>query len=72
MKIASLLHNGYAMHEFILCQDLEPFPELDCFEQFRVVQQKVCKSYSPKDHLLNVTFAMSAFNLKTVLSFTLL
>ncbi|KAK1320576.1 Serine/threonine-protein kinase ATM [Acorus calamus] len=35
-------------------QELEPFPELDCFERIRTFHLELCQLYSPKEHLLKL------------------
>ncbi|PIN15510.1 Non-specific serine/threonine protein kinase [Handroanthus impetiginosus] len=40
-----------SLYEYI--QELEPFPELDIFDDMRSFHQKICQTYSPRVHLLN-------------------
>ncbi|XP_051142572.1 serine/threonine-protein kinase ATM isoform X2 [Andrographis paniculata] len=40
-----------SLYEYI--QELEPLPELDIFNDLRSFHQKICKTYSPKAHLLS-------------------
>lgn len=39
---------------FSVFQELEPFPEIDIFDEIREFHQELCRAYSPKDHFLKV------------------
>ncbi|KDP31097.1 hypothetical protein JCGZ_11473 [Jatropha curcas] len=39
-----------SLHDYIT--ELEPFPEIDVFNEVQELHQKLCQAYSPRDHLL--------------------
>ncbi|TYJ98547.1 serine/threonine-protein kinase ATM isoform X2 [Cucumis melo var. makuwa] len=41
-----------SLHDYI--KELEPFPEMDIFDDIRKFHQELCRGYSPRDHLLRV------------------
>ncbi|KAL8457793.1 hypothetical protein ACS0TY_035608 [Phlomoides rotata] len=41
-----------SLHEYI--KELESFPEFDIFDDIRRFHQKICETYSPRIHLLNL------------------
>ncbi|KAF5189100.1 Augmin subunit, partial [Thalictrum thalictroides] len=42
--------------------ELEPFPEIDCFNGIHTFHQELCKDYSPRDHFLKALLeSMGAF-----------
>ncbi|XP_058091812.1 serine/threonine-protein kinase ATM isoform X2 [Magnolia sinica] len=52
-RVLSLLHQltvdaDPSLYDYI--RELEPFPELHCFERIHIFHQQLCKAYSPKDH----------------------
>lgn len=54
-RVISLLHQltvdaDPSLYDYI--KELEPFPELDCFERIRTFHLELCEAYSPKDHFL--------------------
>ncbi|XP_020548356.1 serine/threonine-protein kinase ATM [Sesamum indicum] len=40
-----------SLYEYI--KELEPFPEVDIFDDIRKFHQKICETYSPRAHLFN-------------------
>ncbi|KAK1280443.1 Serine/threonine-protein kinase ATM [Acorus gramineus] len=57
MKVLILLHQLTVDADPFLygyIKELEPFPELDCFERIRTFHLELCKLYSPKEHLLKL------------------
>ncbi|KAH6798041.1 Serine/Threonine-kinase ATM-like protein [Perilla frutescens var. hirtella] len=56
-QLASLLQqltvgSDSSLHEYI--KELEPFPDLDIFDDIRRFHHKICETYSPRVHLLNL------------------
>ncbi|XP_010243049.1 PREDICTED: serine/threonine-protein kinase ATM isoform X1 [Nelumbo nucifera] len=54
-QVVSLLHqlileSDPSLHDYI--RELEPFPQIDCFDRIWKFHQDLCKAYSPKDHFL--------------------
>ncbi|XP_077244126.1 serine/Threonine-kinase ATM-like protein isoform X2 [Tasmannia lanceolata] len=54
-KVISLLHEltvdaDPSLRDYI--RELEPFPEVDCFERIQTFHQELCKAYSLKDHFM--------------------
>ncbi|XP_008453086.1 serine/threonine-protein kinase ATM isoform X2 [Cucumis melo] len=41
-----------SLHDYI--KELEPFPEMDIFDDIRKFHQELCRGYSPRDHLLRL------------------
>jgi ataxia telangiectasia mutated family protein len=39
----------------LLLQELEPFPEIDIFDEIREFHHQLCEAYSPRAHLLEVS-----------------
>nr|CAN75030.1 hypothetical protein VITISV_026825 [Vitis vinifera] len=56
-QVLSLLHQltigaDPSLYDYI--RELEPFPEIDIFDEIREFHQELCRAYSPKDHFLKV------------------
>ncbi|XP_010663180.1 serine/threonine-protein kinase ATM isoform X4 [Vitis vinifera] len=54
-QVLSLLHQltigaDPSLYDYI--RELEPFPEIDIFDEIREFHQELCRAYSPKDHFL--------------------
>ncbi|XP_022845090.1 serine/threonine-protein kinase ATM isoform X2 [Olea europaea var. sylvestris] len=47
-----ILDTHSSLHEYI--KELEPFPEIDIFDEIQRFHQKICQNYSPRVHLLNL------------------
>ncbi|PRQ24322.1 putative non-specific serine/threonine protein kinase [Rosa chinensis] len=44
------VHSDPSLYDYI--RELEPFPEIDIFDEIRKFHQDLCRAYSPRDHLL--------------------
>ncbi|KAF9625359.1 hypothetical protein IFM89_022141 [Coptis chinensis] len=54
-QVLSLLHQLTVSSDpslFDYIRELEPFPEINCFDGIRTFHQELCKAYSPRDHFL--------------------
>ncbi|XP_057988495.1 serine/threonine-protein kinase ATM isoform X2 [Hevea brasiliensis] len=44
------VESDISLHDYV--KELEPFPEIDIFNEVREFHQELCQAYSPRDHLL--------------------